>query len=253
MTIPKKVFTIYPAIDLRQGAVVRLQEGDPARQTAYDADPALAAQRWLGAGARWLHVVNLDGAFGEAETANRAALAAILRTARPFEAAVQFGGGLRSLSAIEEALNLGVSRVVLGTAAVEQPDLVRAALDRWGSDRIAVGLDARAGQVQVRGWQQATPLSAPDLALQMAGWGLRWLIFTDIARDGLQTGLNVTETVSLAQHSGLNVIASGGVAGWADIHAVCQAGLPGVIVGKALYEGKLEIQQLFRFNCEEIT
>ncbi len=243
-------FTVYPAIDLRRGQVVRLQEGDPTRQTAYDSDPAQAAQRWLAAGARWLHVVNLDGAFGEAETANRTALRAILTAAREKNASVQFGGGLRSLEAVEEALEIGVARVVLGTIAVEQPEWVRSALEKWGVERIAVGIDARSGQVKVRGWQQSAGVSALDLALQWAGLGLRWLIFTDVARDGMQSGLNLASTLELAEKTGLQVIASGGVSGWDDIRSACTAGLPGVIVGRALYEEKLDPEQLFRFECE---
>jgi phosphoribosylformimino-5-aminoimidazole carboxamide ribotide isomerase len=243
-------FKIYPAIDLRHGQVVRLQEGDPARQTNYDPDPTIAARRWLNAGAAWLHVVNLDGAFGESGAANREALAAILRIAREFDVPVQFGGGLRTLEALEQALAMGVQRVVIGTAAVEQPELVESALQRWGPDRIAVGLDARAGLVQVRGWQQGTGLPAVELATRFAGLGLVWLVFTDIARDGLQTGLNISATLALAHLSGLQVIASGGVGGWDDIHAACAAGLPGAIVGKALYEGKFDPPELFRYSCE---
>lgn len=238
-------FIIFPAIDLRRGQVVRLMEGDPDRQTNYEADPARAARRWLSAGARWLHVVNLDGAFGEGDAANQAALAAILSVAGEFSVPVQFGGGLRSLEAVTQVLEMGVGRVVLGTAAVEQPELVQAALQRWGVERVAAALDARAGIVQVRGWQQGTARPALELAQQLAGMGLRWLIFTDIARDGLQTGLNVAATAELAKLSRLNVIASGGVAGWEDIHSACLAALSGVIVGKALYEGKFQPEELF--------
>ncbi len=242
-------FQVFPAIDLRHGQVVRLQEGDPTRQTGYDADPAAAARRWLAAGARWLHVVNLDGAFGEAGAANHAALTAILRVAGEYQASVQFGGGLRTLQALEQAFNLGITRAVLGTAVVEQPELLVQALQRWGAEKIAAGLDARGGWVQVRGWQQTTALPAQDLAQNLAGQGLRWMIFTDISRDGLQTGLNLSATTQLAQTSGLQVIASGGVGGWADVQAACQAGLPGVIVGKALYEGKFVPAELFEYAC----
>ncbi len=143
-------FTIYPAIDLRGGRVVRLKEGDPARTTTYNDDPAETAQRWLGAGANWLHVVNLDGAFGESDSTNRLALYRILNIAQEFDAHIQFGGGMRSLHAIETAIELGVSRVVLGTIAIEQPDVVGNALARFGVERIAVGIDARDGIVRVR-------------------------------------------------------------------------------------------------------
>jgi phosphoribosylformimino-5-aminoimidazole carboxamide ribotide isomerase len=244
-------FTVFPAIDLRHGQVVRLQEGDPARQTNYDPDPDQAARRWLSLGAKYLHIVNLDGAFGEHSEANRSALIALTKIAQEFSAQVQFGGGLRSLDAIDDVLCMGVSRVVLGTVAVEHPELVEAALARWGSVRIAAGLDARGGMVHVRGWQQATGVPVQELARKLANLGLRWLVYTDIARDGLQTGLNIQATSDLARQSGLSVIASGGVGGWADIENACQAGLPGVIVGKALYENKFEAGDLFRYQCEK--
>jgi len=141
------MFTIYPAIDLRGGKVVRLKEGDPARMTSYSDDPAETAKRWIDAGAAWLHVVNLDGAFGESDNANRAALEAILKLGAP----VQFGGGMRSLESIESALSLGVSRVILGTIAIEQTEIVRDALTRFGEKQIAVGIDAGGGLVRTRG------------------------------------------------------------------------------------------------------
>jgi phosphoribosylformimino-5-aminoimidazole carboxamide ribotide isomerase len=152
-------FTVFPAVDLRRGQVVRLSEGDPDRQTHYASDPAAAARRWLSAGAGWLHVVNLDGAFDQPDAENRQALTAILKTAQEFAARVQFGGGLRSLAAIEAAFAVGVERVVLGTLAVEQPELAFEALHRWGADRIVLGLDARDGLVRVRGWQSGVLLA----------------------------------------------------------------------------------------------
>lgn len=242
---PKPAFTVFPAIDLRGGQVVRLKEGDPNRQTNYSPDPAAAARRWISAGARWLHVVNLDGAFGESASANLAALAAILYVAVPAGIPVQFGGGLRSLEIIQAALELGVTRVVLGTIVVEQPPVLKEALARWGSERIAASLDAREGMVQVRGWQSATPLLATDLALSLKQAGLRWLVFTDIARDGLQTGLNLPATVELSRQSGLNVIASGGVSRLEDVHQAKAAGLSGAIVGRALYESTIDPTALF--------
>ena len=237
-------FIVFPAIDLRSGQVVRLQQGDPSRQTAYASDPAAVAERWLSAGATWLHVVNLDGAFDQPDTANRRALSAVLKVAQSHQASVQFGGGLRSLDAVEAALSLGVACAVLGTAVVEQPDLLREALDRWGSNRIAAGLDARDGLVRVRGWQQATPIPALQLAHDLRQTGLRRLIFTDIARDGLPGGLNLPATREIAQRTGLDVIASGGVRGGEDVLAARQAGLAGVIVGRALYEGSLQLAEI---------
>ena len=235
-------FTIYPAIDLRAGCVVRLKEGNPARMTAYSDDPGAMAKHWLEVGARWLHVVNLDGAFGESVHANRSALLSILKVANEFNAQVQFGGGLRSMDSIAQAFELGIRRVVLGTIAVEQPALVAEALTRFGAERIAVGIDARDGLVRVRGWQSDSGISALDLALQMRTLGLRTVIFTDVSRDGRGRGLNIDATRELADISGLDVIASGGVHTLEDVVAARDADLSGVIVGRAIYEGTLDLK-----------
>jgi phosphoribosylformimino-5-aminoimidazole carboxamide ribotide isomerase len=241
-------FTIYPAIDLRRGRVVRLKEGDPARMTAYSDDPAEAARRWLSAGARWLHVVNLDGAFGESDDTNRVALKMILNVAKEFNVRVQYGGGVRSLDAIDRVLNLGVSRVVLGTIAIEQPKVVVNALTCFDAERIAIGIDARDGLVRVRGWKDESGISATDLALQMRTVGLYTVIFTDIRRDGLGSGLNISATRELADVSGLDVIASGGVHTLEDVIAARAANLAGVIIGRALYEGTIDIADCLRQN-----
>jgi phosphoribosylformimino-5-aminoimidazole carboxamide ribotide isomerase len=232
-------FIIYPAIDLRGGKVVRLKEGDPARMTSYSDDPAETARRWLDAGAQWLHVVNLDGAFGESDNLNRAALEAILKCG----ARVQFGGGMRSLDAIEDVLNLGVSRAILGTIAIENPDIVADALTRFGAERIAVGIDARDGLVRTRGWKDNSGIKATDLALQMRTLGLRTVIFTDVSRDGLGSGLNIPSTRELAEVSGLDVIASGGVHTMDDVIAAKDAGLAGCIIGRALYDGTVDLKE----------
>jgi phosphoribosylformimino-5-aminoimidazole carboxamide ribotide isomerase len=232
-------FTIYPAIDLRGGKVVRLKEGDPARMTSYSDDPAEAARRWLDAGAVWLHVVNLDGAFGEGDNANRKALESILKCG----ARVQFGGGMRSLDAIADVLNLGVTRAILGTIAIEQPDVVADALTRFGAERIAVGIDARDGLVRTRGWKDNSGVKANDLAFQMRTLGLRTVIFTDVSRDGLGSGLNIPSTRELAEVSGLDVIASGGVHTIEDVIAAKEAGLAGCIIGRALYDGTVDLKR----------
>ncbi len=241
-------FTVYPAIDLRAGRVVRLQEGDPARQTTYGDDPARVAEKWLGAGAHWLHVVNLDGAFEENDTSNHAALRAILEIAKRFSAQIQFGGGMRALGMVENALKLGVHRVVLGTIAIEQPQLVANATENFGADKIAIGIDARDGLVRVRGWQSNSGILATDLALQVRDAGVRTIVFTDISRDGLGTGLNIASTRALADASGVDVIASGGVNTLEDVTAAREANLAGVIIGRALYEGTIDLKEALESN-----
>lgn len=238
-------FIVFPAIDLRNGQVVRLKEGDPNRQTSYSTDPGGTARRWIEAGAGWLHVVNLDGAFGQPGSANDRALQAILAEAGQTGVQIQFGGGLRTLDAIEAVLNLGVTRAILGTLAIEQPQVLVEALARWGTGRIGVSLDARDGRVQIHGWQSDTPVRADDLARSLRDLGLRWLVFTDIARDGLQSGLNLQTTLDIARASGLRVIASGGISSLEDIWQAKSAGLAGAIVGRALYEGAIDPHRLF--------
>ncbi|NOY99174.1 MAG: 1-(5-phosphoribosyl)-5-[(5-phosphoribosylamino)methylideneamino]imidazole-4-carboxamide isomerase [Chloroflexi bacterium] len=232
-------FTVYPAIDLRAGKVVRLAQGDPTRQTLYGDQPAETARRWLDAGASWLHVVNLDGAFGDRDAANRDALRAILDTGGK----VQFGGGLRSLDDVENALSLGVRRVILGTVAVESPELVAEAIARFGAKAVGVGIDARDDRVRVRGWVQETALSPIDLGRQLSRAGVRTVVYTNIARDGVGRGVDVAGAQRLAEAAGLSAIASGGVASLDDVRRVREAGLSGVIVGRALYEGQIDLKE----------
>jgi phosphoribosylformimino-5-aminoimidazole carboxamide ribotide isomerase len=239
--------TLYPAIDLRQGQVVRLAQGDPSRQTVYDSDPAAAARRWLGAGASWLHVVNLDGAFEQPDAANRSALQTILAEARHVGTRVQFGGGLRSLLDITQALEMGVSRVVLGTTAVQQPCLLAAALSEFGPQSICAALDARSGRVQVRGWQQDSGQQATDLGLSLFATGVRHALYTDIARDGLESGANIPACQALAQATGLSVIVSGGVRDLNDLRQARQAGLPGLVIGRALYQGNFSFEEALQW------
>jgi phosphoribosylformimino-5-aminoimidazole carboxamide ribotide isomerase len=233
-------FTVFPAIDLRRGRVVRLAQGDLARQTVYGDDAVGVARRWQAEGAQWVHVVNLDGAFGEAEAANARALAAVLATGLR----VQFGGGLRSRANVRAALEAGVARVVMGTAALEDPALVDWALGEYGPNRLAAGIDARDGLVRLRGWTESSAVTALELARRLYAQGVAWCVFTDVARDGVSTGVNVAATAELARVSGLRVIASGGVAGPQDVRAVRAAGLAGVIVGRALYEGTVDLREV---------
>lgn len=235
-------FTIYPAIDLRNGRVVRLQHGDPNKQTIFSNDPAAMGQKWVSAGAKWLHVVNLDGAFDEAGAANWRVLPQLTQLG----AQVQFGGGIRSLADVERVLAAGVSRVILGTAAIENPDLVAQAVAQFGPERVAVGIDARDGLVKTRGWLQDTAVTPQQLAQQMKLYGIQTIIYTDINRDGVLTGVNAEATAQLAQAAGLHVIASGGVASIEDIrrcHSLAANGVAGVITGRALYDGRIDLKK----------
>lgn len=233
-------FTIYPAIDLRKGSVVRLKRGDPEQQTTFGNNPQATAEKWVEAGAEWIHVVNLDGAFDEGGAANWQALPGLIGAG----AKVQFGGGLRTMKDIALAIGRGVSRVILGTAAVEDPDLIANLVRRFGSDKIAVGIDALNGQVRTHGWQSNAQLSPEILALQMRAAGIKRIIYTDIDRDGLLSGVNSESTGQLAQASGMRVIASGGVASLEDVRAAAeqaQYGVDGVIIGRALYDGRINL------------
>jgi phosphoribosylformimino-5-aminoimidazole carboxamide ribotide isomerase len=237
------MFTIYPAIDLRNGQVVRLKQGDPNQQTTYSSDPVEIARKWAAAGSAWLHVVNLDGAFGAAEAsqANRAALKAIA-AAVPLK--IQFGGGVRSMADVQAALDAGASRVVIGTAAIEQPELVAEVLRLHGPERLAVGLDSKDGMIVTRGWQQATPLPAIEVGERMRAMGVLHALYTEVGRDGMLSGVAAEMTAALAQITGLQVMASGGVKDMKDIHELllyAPRGVAGVIVGRSLYEGTLDL------------
>ena len=224
---------LYPAIDIRHGRVVRLSQGEATRQTVYGNDPVAVAARFADQGARWIHVVDLDRAFGDGE--NLALVRQIVARAG-WHARVQLGGGLRSVAAVREGLAQGVTRIVLGTAAALDPEIVSASVNAEGGERIAVGIDARDGRVAIRGWTETSPMSADALARRVAGEGIRTVIYTDVARDGMLAGPDVDGARRLGQ-TGLDVIASGGVSSIADLRAIAAAGLAGAIVGRALYEG----------------
>ncbi len=244
----EQTFVVYPAIDLRQGRVVRLVQGDPAQQTVYSQDPGGVARRWLEAGARWLHVVNLDGALGEPGQANRAALLAILEVAAGFDppGQVQFGGGLRSLDDVAWALEAGVRRAVLGSLAVEAPGLAAEAVDRFGAGHIALAVDVRDGSVRIRGWAHDARLDPAGLGRRFYDMGLRTCIYTSIRRDGGGQGLDLADTQRFAASSRLAVIASGGAASLEDVTGARRAGLSGVILGKALYDGRIDFKEALR-------
>ncbi len=232
-------FVVYPAVDLHRGKVVRLRQGNLADRTDYALQPAEAAARWLSAGAEWLHVVNLDGAFGLEDAENLAALRSIVALG----GRVQFGGGVRSMEKIAFLLDLGVERVILGTVAAKEPQFVAKALARFGAEKIVVGIDARDGVVRVGGWQESSGLSPKDLGARLAGFGLKRVVFTNIARDGLGAGLDVEGARRLAEVTGLEVIASGGVRGLEDVCRARNAELGGVVIGRALYDGNLDLEE----------
>jgi phosphoribosylformimino-5-aminoimidazole carboxamide ribotide isomerase len=225
---------LYPAIDIRHGRVVRLSQGEATRQTVYGDDPVAVAERFAELGAEWIHVVDLDRAFGDGE--NLALVRRIVARAG-WRVKVQLGGGLRSAELVRAGLEQGASRVVVGTAAALDPALVPAVLAAEGAERIAVGVDARDGQVAVRGWTETSSLTAEALARRVSADGARIIIYTDVARDGMLAGPDLDGARRL-QQGGASVIASGGVAGIADIRAARDAGLAGVIVGRALYDGR---------------
>jgi len=238
---------VLPAIDLRRGRCVRLRQGRAEDETIYDADPAAVARRWVEQGASWLHVVNLDGAFGDASPdsgrpINLQRLEEI-RAAVP-ETPIQFGGGVRALTDVEAALDLGATRVILGTVALREPALVADAVQRFGAERIVVGIDARQGRVATHGWQRISGTAATALGQAMRAAGVVRVVYTDIARDGMLTGVNVEATAALAVATGLRVIASGGVASVEDVarlRACGREGIEGVIIGQALYSGALSL------------
>ncbi len=229
---------VYPAIDLKGGQAVRLLRGDMESATVFNDDPAAQARSFVEAGFSWLHLVDLDGAFA-GQPVNRAAVEDILAAV---EVPVQLGGGIRDMAAVEGWLDAGVRRVILGTAAVETPDLVRQACAAFPG-QIIVGIDARAGRVAVKGWAGDGGIDAHDLALRFADAGVAAIVYTDIDRDGALRGVNVEATRDLARPLDIPVIASGGVASLDDIAALMaveDAGIAGVICGRALYDGRID-------------
>ncbi|MGC9333434.1 MAG: 1-(5-phosphoribosyl)-5-[(5-phosphoribosylamino)methylideneamino]imidazole-4-carboxamide isomerase [Anaerolineae bacterium] len=243
---------VFPAIDLRRGRCVRLRQGRAEEETVYGDDPAAVARRWVRQGAEWLHVVNLDGAFGEPESSAGTPLN-LQRLAEICEAVpgtpVQFGGGVRSVADVERALALGATRVILGTVALVEPAVVTEAIQRVGAERIVVGIDARGGRVATHGWRQASDMAAVALGQAMRQRGVMRVVYTDIARDGMLSGVNVEATAALARATGLRLIASGGVASLEDVQrlkARATDGIEGVIVGQALYTGAMLLAEALR-------
>ena len=230
---------LYPAIDLKDGACVRLLHGDFDALTKYNPDPGDQARQFADAGCRWIHVVDLDGAVAGAAV-NIEAVNAILKTGLP----VQLGGGIRSMAQIETWIDAGISRVILGTAALKDPDLVIEAAKKF-EGKIAVGADARGGMIAAEGWLETTDMPVLDLVKRFEDCGVAAIIFTDIGRDGALTGVNLDATAELARATSIPVIASGGVASIDDIIALSQdtSGIDGVITGRAIYDGRLDLKE----------
>ena len=227
---------LYPAIDLKEGACVRLVRGEMAAATVFNPDPADQARRFAAAGFRWLHVVDLDGAIA-GRSANAPAVERILAAV---ELPVQLGGGIRDMAAIDAWLERGVRRVILGTVALRDPELVRAACRRH-PDRIVIGIDARGGRVAVEGWVETAEVTALELARRLEDAGAAAIVHTDIDRDGALGGVNVAATAALARAVRTPVIASGGVASLEDIRALrAEGAISGAVVGRALYDGRLD-------------
>lgn len=235
---------LYPAIDLKDGQCVRLRRGEMEDATIYSADPGAQARAWQDAGCTWLHVVDLNGAFAGASR-NTEAVRAILAAA---SVPVQLGGGLRDMAGIEAWLDAGIRRVILGSVAVKNPALVRDAC-RAHPGRIVLGIDARDGFVATEGWAETSDVPALDLALRFEDAGAAAIVFTDISRDGMLTGVNVEATAALASRLHTPVIASGGIGTLKDVAAVKEAagsGIEGIIIGRALYDGRVDLAAALR-------
>ncbi len=228
---------VIPAIDLRGGRCVRLYQGDFGRETVYSEDPLAVARQWQEQGASRLHLVDLDGA-AQGEPVNLEIIAAIVAQS---EIPVQVGGGVRSYATAEQLLSIGVERVIIGTAAVRNPDLVRQLCQDGGSPRVVVAVDARDGLVAVQGWLEKTSVTAVELGRQMAELGVERLLYTDISRDGTLSEPNYSANAQLVERTGLAILASGGVASLEHITELAKIGAEGVIVGRALYTGDLEL------------
>lgn len=230
---------VYPAIDLRGGKVVRLLEGKLEHQTIFSDDPLKTAQDWQVQGAEWLHMVNLDGAFGAANDNM-----AILEKAAKLDINLQFGGGLRSLEDMQKALDLGAKRVVIGTLAMKQPELVSTAIEKFGAEAVCVAMDAKDGFVTTEGWTEKSHLTPIEFGRLMKEKGVIHALYTDVSRDGSMLGVNIHDTIALASNTDLNVIASGGVSRMLEIRQLAKSGkVAGVIIGMALYKNEISLTE----------
>jgi len=232
---------IYPAVDIRDGRCVRLRQGSYSDMTVYGDDPVAMALKWQDAGSQYLHVVDLDGARGQGKN-NRDIIG---RMVKALGIPVQTGGGIRTMADIDEVLSLGAARVILGTSAVRDPGLVEEAVSKYGS-RIAVGIDAKKGLVAIEGWEQTSRYTAIEFARHMEKLGVKTIIYTDIATDGMLTGPNLEAMIEMQQAVSMEVIASGGVSSIDDLVRLKQTGVAGAIVGKAIYTGAVDLKEALK-------
>ena len=230
---------IYPAIDLKDGKCVRLRQGNFDDVTVYGTDVVAQAKAFKDAGATYIHMVDLDGAK-EGKGVNQQVIKEVIETVG---LPVQTGGGVRTMADIDERINNGVSRVIIGTAAVNNPELVKEAVEKYG-DKIAVGIDAKNGMVATHGWETVSDVSALDLCIKMAEYGVKTIIYTDISKDGMMIGPNIETTAEIVEKTGINIIASGGVSTMKDLENVDSINAHGAIIGKALYQGALDLKEV---------
>lgn len=230
---------LYPAIDLKNGQCVRLKQGAFKEITVYSDKPEEIAAIWQSKGATYLHLVDLDGALA-GHSVNEEVIKKIVDT---LSIPIEIGGGIRSEEAIEAMLALGVSRVIIGTKAAENPEFIRDMVNKFGQERIVAGVDAKNGMVAVEGWEKLSDLSASELVNRMKEYGIRHVVYTDIARDGMLSGPNVEYTKKLTEETGLDIIASGGMSSMEDLRELYNAGVHGAIIGKALYENRIDLKE----------
>lgn len=230
---------LYPAIDMKGGKCVRLTQGLFDNVKVYSDTPAEMAKLWASQGASYLHIVDLDGALA-GRSVNEAAIRGIVEAV---DVPIQLGGGIRSAEAVEYMLDLGITRCIIGTRAVERPEFIGELIGRFGADRIVVGVDAKNGMVAVEGWEKVSDQSALDLCMKMKEFGVEHIVYTDISRDGTLTGPNVDYTRELTERTGLDIIASGGVSGLDDLIRLSDCGIRGAIIGKALYENRINLPE----------
>lgn len=230
---------LYPAIDMKNGQCVRLRQGAFADMTVYSDAPEKMALHWQEQGATFLHLVDLDGALA-GRSVNEPV---IRRIAQTVSIPIQIGGGIRSREAAERMLSLGIRRVIIGTKAVENPEFLKELVSEFGSEAIVAGIDARNGMAATQGWEQTSSVKALDLALLMKDYGIRHIVYTDISRDGMLSGPNVEATRLMTVETGIDIIASGGVSGMEDLENLYREGIQGAIIGKALYENRVDLKE----------